>query len=401
MRRWTVDRFDGNRGTRILDVGAGAGMNRDMFSDFPYVDALEVWNPFIEQYGLKYRYQRVMCNDARDLTRDSLTGYQLVLLTDVLEHLDVEAAQELLNEAQAAGCEVLVGLPFLYEQGIVDDNPHEIHLQPDLTAEIVKQRYPQLRPLEENSSYGLYVFGPNATKLEVDTEWLRKQHVAILTPTYGGHVSAGYAQSLFHTQQMFYGWGLPLYLRMINGAVVSRARNLLAKDFLDGENLTHAIWIDSDQGWTPRDLIRLLAFGLDCVGAVTRKKTQERSDWNLSLLGESGNLSLVGGVFEVEAIGTGMLCTTRVPFETLKEKRPDLKIRNDRDPKGNYYAFFQDGLLEGDLKDGNYRSEDYNFCRLWRSVGGRVWADPSACLSHFGEFDYRGRFSDILRIKES
>jgi hypothetical protein len=43
------------------------------------------------------------------------------------------------------------------EQDICEDNVYEIHKQPDLTPEIVLERYPMLKLLYKNSKYGYYV----------------------------------------------------------------------------------------------------------------------------------------------------------------------------------------------------------------------------------------------------
>jgi hypothetical protein len=40
--------------------------------------------------------------------------------------------------------------------------------------------------------------------------------------------------------------------------------------------------------------------------------------------------------------------------------------------------------------------EDYQFCELWRSVGGKVWADPEIELGHCGETEFKGKFADAL-----
>ena len=41
-------------------------------------------------------------------------------------------------------------------------------------------------------------------------------------------------------------------------------------------------------------------------------------------------------------------------------------------------------------ENGDLLSEDWGFCRRWRQIGGKVWADPSIKLVHYGEHAYRG-----------
>ena len=46
---------------------------------------------------------------------------------------------------------------------------------------------------------------------------------------------------------------------------------------------------------------------------------------------------------------------------------------------GQTFDFFQLGL-----RDGVYMSEDFSFCRDWRSIGGRVLVDTTIRLRHHG-----------------
>jgi hypothetical protein len=43
------------------------------------------------------------------------------------------------------------------EQGEYEGNTHETHLQPDLTPDLMKERYPDLELIYGNGQYGYYV----------------------------------------------------------------------------------------------------------------------------------------------------------------------------------------------------------------------------------------------------
>ncbi|MEJ1978183.1 MAG: hypothetical protein WDN49_20770 [Acetobacteraceae bacterium] len=45
------------------------------------------------------------------------------------------------------------------------------------------------------------------------------------------------------------------------------------------------------------------------------------------------------------------------------------------------YALF-DCMI--DSETGDYLSEDFTFCRLWRALGGKIWLDREGALTHCG-----------------
>jgi hypothetical protein len=50
----------------------------------------------------------------------------------------------------------MIAVPYLYEQGEEFGNIHETHLQPDLTPEIMLERYPDLKLIYGDENYGYY-----------------------------------------------------------------------------------------------------------------------------------------------------------------------------------------------------------------------------------------------------
>lgn len=143
--------------TTILDIGAGCGTYSDLIRGYGYkMDAVEIWEPYINQYGLKNKYGWVYEENVLKMPLDVLGAYDFYILGDVLEHLSVEDAEWLMKFLKFAGKQYLVAVPYVMEQGEYEGNVHEIHLQPDLTPDIMAERYPDLELLYGNNFYGYY-----------------------------------------------------------------------------------------------------------------------------------------------------------------------------------------------------------------------------------------------------
>lgn len=155
IREYLKNKFKGN--AKVLDVGAGCGTYWNLLhNDFKLIDAVEVFKPNIEKYKLKQKYHRVYNMNIKEFKYEN---YDIIIFGDIIEHLDVKEAQEVLKYALNRCKEVIVAVPYELEQDEVDGNIHEIHKQPDLTPEIMKERYPYLKLLFNNDVYGYYVKG--------------------------------------------------------------------------------------------------------------------------------------------------------------------------------------------------------------------------------------------------
>ena len=141
---------------RILDVGPGQGTYSDLLKSAGYkMDAVEIWAPYVEQFNLKDKYDEVYIDDIRNF---NLTKYDFVILGDVLEHLSKEDAQKLIDRMNEWGIDYMIAIPYMMEQdGEEYGNQYETHLQPDLTPEVMSERYPGLIKLFDNQWYGYYV----------------------------------------------------------------------------------------------------------------------------------------------------------------------------------------------------------------------------------------------------
>ncbi len=120
----------------ILDVGACDGKWRKLLYDYPNMDGVEIFTPnAIRCSGL---YRKMFEKDIADLEYDY---YDLIIFGDVIEHMEVEKAQKVLEYAEGRCKDFIVAVPYEYKQGMIYGNPYEVHIQDDLTPEIMDERY--------------------------------------------------------------------------------------------------------------------------------------------------------------------------------------------------------------------------------------------------------------------
>jgi hypothetical protein len=149
--------------TPVVDVGAGAGAYADLLGPhFSHLIAIEIWSPYIDTFDLASKYDEIIEGDVRAVEDDVFAG-AVVILGDVFEHFCSAEAIDLLARVQRSAARlVVIVVPYLYEQGadhpgvLEHGNPHEVHLQPDLTHEIFLARYPSMQLLARNQRVGAY-----------------------------------------------------------------------------------------------------------------------------------------------------------------------------------------------------------------------------------------------------
>ena len=78
-------------------------------------------------------------------------------------------------------------------------------------------------------------------------------------------------------------------------------------------------------------------------------------------------------------------------IEKIIKEKPDLHYKNDidgyMDAGDNFYDIFQCKVNEETKK---YESEDYGFCKLWTSLGGKIKVVSDVNLGHRGFNTYLG-----------
>jgi hypothetical protein len=185
-------------------------------------------------------------------------------------------------------------------------------------------------------------------------------------------------------------------------SLVSRARNAAIAHFLEDPENTHLLFIDSDIIFEPEDVFKLLQADKEVVAGIYPKKyiTWDRLKQNP----EAEHVDFpMGGVItmtednliELDYLPTGFLLIKREAIQKIIDAYPELKYRNDIDgymsAGDNFYDLFKVGI-----RNGIYESEDWGFCSLWKSVGGKVLIHPEINVKHLGWHEYSGNLMKFI-----
>jgi len=150
---WIYKNF--KKDSEILDVGAGSGTYYNLLGKwYKNIDAVEIYESNIYYYNLLEKYRR--CFNV-DIINFEYSFYDLIIFGDVIEHMTVQDAQKVIDYAYDRCKNLIVAVPYLLSSGAGNQNVHEIHIQNDLTKDVVADRYPKLKLLYGNNLYGYYI----------------------------------------------------------------------------------------------------------------------------------------------------------------------------------------------------------------------------------------------------
>jgi hypothetical protein len=209
--------------------------------------------------------------------------------------------------------------------------------------------------------------------------------VLIGTPSYDGRVDVWYANSLLETVRMSYEKDVFIHAIYTSyDSLIQRARNSLFRLALMG-GYDDLFFIDSDCEWQAEWIFRLLERPEPIVGGALVKKS-EKEGYTVKLLDKELKYSQDGKLIEVDGVGTGFMKVNRFALEKLW------------DMSDKYMSEGEEHRMVCDIKveNGDLISEDYIVCNKWKSLGYKVWLDPTITLNHIGIKKYKGDFQAFI-----
>jgi len=247
-----------------------------------------------------------------------------------------------------------------------------------------------------------------------------KHKIFVATPCYAGQVHVRYMESILALTQALteHNVGFSFFTVPFD-SLVPRARNTCVNRFLSDETATHLMFIDADIQFNPMTVVKMLLNNKDVICGAYPKKTLDFDAVKSSIDKVKNIQELISastryainikhgakpdesGIIEALDAPTGFMMIKRKVITDMIDKYPESEYSNDirsyksSEKSDKYYDLFQCKVV-----DHRYLSEDYAFCRLWQNMGGKIFIDLTARLTHIGQFNYFGDPLKYFQLKQ-
>ena len=248
--------------------------------------------------------------------------------------------------------------------------------------------------------------------------------IFVATPVHS-ECSIHYTQSLLEFQRYCYEKKIGVTFQLFKSSLVTQGRNLSVGAFMESKH-THLLFIDSDIDFEAKSIKAMVDKDKDVISVPYPMKTfnwdkmfanfkegKIKNPIELAMNGNTypmrlpneDNFQLENGCIEVSHSPTGCMLIKRSVIEKMIEKYPEMRISQPTIINGKpvekpfLYNFF-DTMFNP--VDHTYMGEDFAFCKRWKDIGGKCFAIVDQLITHVGEHQYSGRFSDeLIRLQEN
>jgi hypothetical protein len=245
---------------------------------------------------------------------------------------------------------------------------------------------------------------------------------------YGGICGGQYCKSTADLSAMGAQYQMDVrFFYLFNESLITRARNYLVDEFLRSD-CTHLMFIDSDIGFDPNDVIALAVIAAEgsdkeivcgpypkkCIAWEKIKRAVDKGfadknpenlekyvgDYVFNPKEGTGSIPLDEPVEVLEG-GTGFMMIQRSALEKFAAAYPQYSYLPDHvrtehfDGTREILQYFQ---AEIDPKSKRYLSEDYWFCQKMWDIDVKTWLCPWMKLQHTGSYVFGGSLIDLAQI---
>lgn len=267
-------------------------------------------------------------------------------------------------------------------------------------------------------------------EIKIPIEKLRERKLFIATPMYGGQCAGMFARSCADLSALCTQYGIPLqFYYLFNESLITRARNYCCDEFMRSD-AQHLMFIDSDIGFNPQDVIALMSLQAleedkyDIIGGPYPKKciswekikhavdkgvadddpnVLERFVGDYVFNPKGGQQSIpIAEPVEVLEIGTGFMMVSKKAMQKFYDSyedqysyKPDHVRTEHFDGSREILQFFQ---AEIDPVSKRYLSEDYWFCQKAQAIDLKTWFCPWMKMQHVGTYIFGGSLADLASI---
>jgi len=251
---------------------------------------------------------------------------------------------------------------------------------------------------------------------EIQKEDNKQIRLCVGTPVHS-EVSIHYTQCLLEIQKDFMKKGNSVSFLMHKSSLITQGRNLTVASFLETD-ADYLLFLDSDIAVGTHVIEKMINSNKEviCVPyplkSIQWMKLKERFERGLIKteedmetggctypvrLEDASNIVMDKGIIEITHAPAGCLLIKRSVFDKLIKTFPDRKIKqksviNGQYEEKKYYYNFFDTIHDKETQ--TYMGEDFGFCKLWKEVGGKIFAVVDEYIMHVGEHQYIGRYMD-------
>lgn len=230
-------------------------------------------------------------------------------------------------------------------------------------------------------------------------------YVQVATPAGDGRFGGDYVTSLMNTKTTLEHFGAQFYWAYFpNCSDLCHIRNKILGEFVRAEKYTHLLKVDSDMGWEPADVMRMLTFNKDFIAGVGCKKkipaewcVSNRSDINgetLPVVMHPNGDTLLA---EVQYVGAGFVLISRACAIRMLEAYRDLSYIDCYDKVREVGLYDPVTIINEDYRERYF--DDFAFCYRWRQIGGKVYVIPDIHLKHMGNYTFEGQWTDSFKYE--
>jgi GT2 family glycosyltransferase len=212
------------------------------------------------------------------------------------------------------------------------------------------------------------------------------KNILIATPCLYGKVDAYYAHSLYESIKLGLKNNLDINaVFLAEESILTIARNELI-NLAYKNNYDSMVFIDDDELWNPKTLIKILLSEKDVVGLPVVNKGDINIQFNVSLNRNNIQKDETDGFIKVNTIGTGFLKLSKKIIVDLCESNNEILFRGKK----------LKNVFEFNYINGFFIGEDIMLCKKIKELGYSIWVDPSHTVSHMGVKMYKGDFEQSL-----
>lgn len=212
------------------------------------------------------------------------------------------------------------------------------------------------------------------------------KNILIATPCLYGKVDAYYAHSLSESIKLGLKNNLDINaVFLAEESILTIARNELI-NLAYKNNYDAMVFIDDDELWNPKALIKIILSEKDVVGLPVVNKGDINIQFNVSLNRNNIQKDASDGFIKVNTIGTGFLKLSKKIIVDLCESNNEILFRGKK----------LKNVFEFNYMSGSFIGEDIMLCKKIKELGYPIWVDPSHTVSHMGVKMYKGDFEQSL-----